>query len=114
MHTPLKFPNSPEGKRVLQDREECDRVLKQVVQLTKEIRMKAKGSIAYPLYANESHVNASKEFESAQRAYHMATGDESQLWLPPIPRERWDVFQKSVEKYFGKIACDLNSKLVKI
>jgi hypothetical protein len=114
MHTPLKFPDSPEGKRVLQAREECDRVLKQVQQLTKEIRTKAKGPIVYPLYANESYVKASKGFESAQRAYYMATGDESQLWFPPIPRERWDAFQKSVEKHFGKIARDSNSKLVKI
>src|SRR5271156_4604572 len=104
MHTPLKFPNSPEGKRVLQAREESAKVLKKVEQLTKEIRAKAKGPIVYPLYANESYVTASKEHESARRAYYMATGDESQLWFPPIPRERWDAFQKSVEKHFGEIA----------
>jgi hypothetical protein len=114
MHTPLKFPNSPEGKRLLRAREECRKVTEQVKQLTEEIRAKSKGPIVYPLYANEDYVKTSKEFESAYRAYYMATGDESQLWFPPIPREKWDAFQKSVEKHFGKIARDLNSKLVKI
>jgi hypothetical protein len=114
MHTPLKFPNSAEGKRLLQAREECRRVTKQVEQLTKEIRANAKGPIVYPLYANESYVKASKEFESATRAYYMATGDESQLWFPPLPPQRWNEFQKSVETHFGKIARDLNSELVRI
>jgi hypothetical protein len=59
-------------------------------------------------------VKASKECESAERDYYMATEDESQLWFPPIPREQWDTFQKSVEKHFGKIARDLNSELIKI
>jgi len=89
-------------------------VTEQVKQLTEEIRTKSKGPIVYPLYANEDYIKTSKEFESAYRAYYMTTGDESQLWFPPIPREKWDAFQKSVEKYFGKIARDLNSKLVKI
>lgn len=114
MPPPLKFPNSPEGKRVLQAREEYRRVMKQVEQFSKEERAKTKGPTVYLLYKNESFVKASKECESAERAYYMATGDESQLWSPPIPRERWDTFQKSVEKHFGQIAHDLNSKLVKI
>ncbi len=114
MHTPLKFPNSPEGKRLLQAREEYRRVTNQIKQFTEEERVKAKGPTVYLLYKNESFVKASKECESAGRAYYMATGDESQLWFPPIPPERWDAFQKSVEKHFGKIALDLNSKLVKI
>ena len=114
MHSPLKFSNSPEGKRLLRAREECRKVTEQVKQLTEEIRTKSKGPIVYPLYANEDYVKTSKEFESAYRAYYIATGDESQLWFPPIPGEKWGAFQKSVEKYFGKIARDLNSKLVKI
>jgi hypothetical protein len=114
MPDPLKFPSSPEGKRLLRAREECRKVTEQVKQLTEEIRTKSKGSIVYPLYANEDYVKTSKEFESAYRAYYMATGDESQLWFPPIPREKWGTFQKSVEKHFGTIAHDLNSKLVKI
>jgi hypothetical protein len=114
MHIPLKFPNSPEGKRLLQAGEEYRRVMKEVEQFSKEERAKAKGPTVYLLYKNESFVKASKECESARRAYYMATGDKSQLGSPPIPPERWDAFQKSVEKHFGKIARDLNSKLVKI
>jgi len=114
MPPPLKFPNSPEGKRLLQAREESHKVMERVKQLTNEIRAKSGGPIVYPLYANEDYIKTSKEFQSAYRTYYMITGDESQLWFPPIPRERWNVFQKSVEKHFGKIAHDLNSKLVKI
>jgi hypothetical protein len=114
MSTQLKFPNSPEGKRLLQAREECRKVTEQVKQLTEEIRRKSKGPIVYPMYANKDYVKTSKESQSAYRAYYMATGDESQLWSPPIPREKWDAFQKSMEKHFGTIAHGLNSKLVKI
>jgi hypothetical protein len=70
--------------------------------------------MVYPLYANEDYVRRSKEFQSAYRVYYMATGDESQLWFPPIPREMWGAFQKSAEEHFSQIAGDLNSKLVKI
>ena len=114
MHTPLKFPNSPEGKRLLQAREEFWKVVEQIKQYTNEGRANRGGPAVYAVYANGSYVEASKECESAKRAYYMATGDESQLELPPIPRERWTAFQKSVEKYFSKIAEDLNSKLVRV
>jgi hypothetical protein len=114
MHTPLKFPNSPEGKRLLQTREEYRRVTNRIKQFTEEERVKTKGITVYLAYKDESFVKASKECESAGRAYYMTTRDESQLWFPPIPPERWDAFQKSVEKHFGKIARDLNSKLVNI
>jgi len=114
MHTPLKFPNSPEGKRLFQAREEWHRVLKQIEQFTKEQRAKVKGSAVHLLYKDENYVKASKECEAATSAYYIATGDISQLTFPPAPRGGWPAFQESIEKNFGKIAQDLNSNLEKI
>ena len=114
MHTPLKFPNLPEGKRLLQKREEYRSVMEQVEQYVKKDRAKRKGTTVYALYSHEGFVKASKECESAERAYYMATGDESPILHPPLPSQRWSEFQKSVEAHFGKIARDLNSELVRI
>jgi hypothetical protein len=114
MHTPLNFPDSPEGKRLLRAREEFWRVNDQIRQHLKEDRTNRKGAVIYLAYADPNYVKASKECESALRAYYMATGDASQLLDPPIAWGRCYVVQKSVEKHFGKIAQDLNSKLVMI
>ncbi|HTR41459.1 MAG TPA: hypothetical protein VMH87_07565 [Pseudomonadales bacterium] len=112
MHTPLEYPHSPEGKRLLQAREEFRRVNDQIKKYTEEERAKRGGPIVVAVYANENYIKASKECESASRAYYMATGDASQLWFPPITWGRCHIVQKSVEKHFGKIARDLDSKLV--
>jgi hypothetical protein len=112
MHTPLNFPNSPEGKRLVRAREEFWRVNEQIKQYTEEVRAKKKGIIVYAAYADENYVKASRECQSALRAYYMATGDVSQLRFPPIAWGRCYTVQKSVEKHFGKIAQDLNTKMV--
>jgi hypothetical protein len=114
MHAPLNFPDSPEGKRLLRAREEFWRVNEQIKKYTEEVRAKKKGIIVYAAYADENHVKASRECKSALRAYYMVTGDASPLRYTPIAWGRCYAVQKSVEKHFGKIAQDLNSKLVVI
>lgn len=75
---------------------------------------KKKGTIVYAVYADPNFIKTSKELNSAFRAYYMATGDPSQLRFPPIPCGWWKTLQNSVEKYFGKIAKDSNSELIRI
>jgi hypothetical protein len=111
MNIPLKFPNSPEGKRVLQAREEFHKAVEREKQLMKEERARTTGLNMH--MSSENYQNVMKECKAADQAYYAATGDESQLSFP-LPPERVAAIQKSVEKYFGKVARDLNSKLEKI
>lgn len=102
---PPKFRHLPEATRLMQAEAEFSAAIEQERQLTQ-----GKGGQVHMISDHLQH--AGEELDAARAAYDAATGEQT-VPLPLAP-EGMAAFQQAVEKHFGVVALNMNSKLERI